>query len=410
MPHIADWAIDCNGSGYALPEARTLAVCIDGSGPDYLEDALRRGLVPNVAAALAGGGRLLLGEAQVPTVTNANNASIVTGVSAAVHGISGNHYLAPDGRERQLTDPAALRAETVLAALARAGVPVLAVTAKEKLRRLLGAGGVPCVSAECAAEQTIDGLDGASAADALGGPVPDVYDPELSPYALDLSLALADRLRARLVYCSLTDYVQHKAAPGEPLADAYMAALDERVGLALDAGWHVGLVADHGMNAKARTDGSPDVRYLDPALAAAGARSARAILPIADPYVVHHGALGSAAFVYADAGELDAARAALAELPGVEGVHDRDAAARLFELPPDRIGDLLVLAGRRTVLGRSEREHDLSGVGAGLRSHGGLHERAVPVVLCQPPRAEPGACPRNADALRLLLGGGERAP
>jgi phosphonoacetate hydrolase len=174
----------------------------------------------------------------------------------------------------------------------------------------------------------------------LGARNPGIYDPGLSAYALDLALHLAERLAARLVYCSLTDFVQHKAAPGEPLADEFYRGLDERFGRALDAGWVIGMVADHGMNAKTLPDGSPNVRYLRDALAEAGIQSAHVLLPITDPYVVHHGALGSIAWVYLRPEDRARARAALAGLEGVEAVLDREAAVRAFELPPDRIGDL----------------------------------------------------------------------
>lgn len=393
-----------NGRAYRRPVRPVLGVCIDGTAPSYLDDALGRGLMPRLAAALDAGGVYLRGRAQVPTLTNVNNASIVTGVSAAVHGIAGNHYLAPNGQELQLTDPAALRAQTILAAAQRAGVPVLTVTAKDKLRGLLGAGGVPSMSAEKAHDQTLDGLGGRTGAE-IGGANPDIYDPMLSAYAFDLALALAAQLGSRLVYCSLTDYVQHKAPPGSEMAGAFYAALDERIGGALDEGWVVGLAADHGMNAKTLPDGRPDVRYLADVLAAAGVTGARVILPITDPYVVHHGALGSLAYVHVDAGQCDRARGAVAALPGVEAVLDRAAAAHAFELPRDRIGDLTVLADAGTVLGTSAAEHDLSAVGTTLRSHGGLHEQEVPIVLCQP--ADPARAGRrdlrNADLFDLLL-------
>lgn len=393
-----------NGRVYCVPVRPTLAICIDGTAPAYLEDALARGLMPRLAAALDAGGTLAIADAQMPTVTNVNNMTIVTGVSAAVHGIAGNHYLAPDGTETQLTDPAALRAETIHAAARRAGVEVLCVTAKDKLRGLLGAGGVPVVSAEKAHEQTLPGLDGRTAAESLGRPNPDIYDPLLSAYAIDLALHLAERLGARLVYCSLTDYVQHKAAPGELLADRFYGALDKRLGRALDTGWAVGMVADHGMNAKTLPGGAPDVRYLADALAGAGVRDATVVLPITDPYVVHHGAFGSIAWVHVPAAQRDRARGAVAALAGVEAVLDRSAAARVFELPCDRIGDLVVCADAGTVLGKSEAEHDLSAVGTTLRSHGGLHEQAVPLVVCH--RLRDGAAGRrlrNADLHELLL-------
>ena len=382
-----------------------MAICMDGTAPAYLEDALERDLMPRLEATLVAGGVLLRADAQVPTVTNANNATIVTGVSAAVHGIAGNHYLAADGSEVQLTDPAALRAETIPAAAQQAGVAVLVVTAKDKLTRLLGAGGVPAISAERAHEQTVPGLDGDTAAAALGVCNPDIYDPGLSAYALDLALHLAERLAARLVYCSLTDYVQHKAAPGEPLADEFFRGLDERFGRALDAGWVVGMVADHGMNAKTLPDGRPNVRYLRDALTEAGIESGHVLLPITDPYVVHHGALGSIAWVYVREEDRARARVAMAGLEGVEAVLDREAAARMFELPPDRIGDLVVCADAATVLGKSEAEHDLAAIGTTLRSHGGLQERRVPLVISHPLRDRVAGWGdlRNSDLFDLLL-------
>jgi phosphonoacetate hydrolase len=400
-------AFHCNGRKYRAPAQPTMAICIDGTGPAYLENALTRNVMPNLAAALDRGARLLIGRAQVPTVTNVNNMSIVTGVSAATHGIAGNHYLAPDGQETQLTDPAALRAETILAAARRAGIKVLAVTAKDKLRALLGAGGVPSISAERAHEQTLEGLGGRTGAEILGERNPGVYDQALSGYALDLAVALAERLDARLVYCSLTDYVQHKAAPGDALADSYYTALDERVGRALDKGWALGMVADHGMNAKAKPDGSPNVRYLTDVLDAAGVIGARVILPITDPYVVHHGALGSIAFVYVKSSDIARAGAALAGIAGVEAVLHRSAAARVFELPEDRIGDLIVCGDVNTVLGKSEAQHDLTGIETSLRSHGGLHEQDVPLVICHTLKCYPTSSRdlRNADLLDLLLNG-----
>ena len=404
MNALADSFV-ANGRHYRRPARPTLAICADGTDPAYLDDALRRGLMPRLREALDGGGTLALGLAQVPTFTNPNNCCIVTGVSAAVHGIAGNHYLSPCGEELQLTEPSALRAPTIHAEVERAGVRALCVTAKDKLRRLLASGEVAAVSAENAHEQPVPGLGERTAAEHLGRPNPGIYDPELSAYALDLALYLGPALGAELVYASLTDYVQHTAAPRAALADAFYRGIDERLGRALDAGWVVGLAADHGMNAKSRADGLPDVRYLDDALEAAGVDDFHVILPITDPYVTHHGALGSLAWVHVPAADRDRARGALGALPGVEGVLDRSAAARVFELPEDRIGDLVVLGDRSTVLGSSEAKHDLSALEGPLRSHGGLHEQSVPIAVLNPLR--PGAIDdrvlRNRDLHDLLL-------
>jgi len=137
------------------------------------------------------------------------------------------------------------------------------------------------------------------------------------------------------------------------------------------------------MNAKTWLDAKPDVIYLQDVLDDwLGAERARVILPITDPYVVHHGALGSFATVYLPS---DADRADLieriAELPGIEVVLPRALAAERFELPPDRIGDLVVVSGRSTVIGSGRAKHDLSGLDVPLRSHGGLSEQRVPLIL-----------------------------
>jgi phosphonoacetate hydrolase len=379
---MAGETFDANGRRYRAPRAPVLAVCADGWDPEYVEDALNRGLMPRVAEALRRGGTYTLVRAQVPTFTNPNNVAIVTGVSAARNGIAGNHYLDGNGNEVQVTDPSFLRATTIHAAAAAIGVPALCVTAKDKLRRLLATGGVPAFSAELAHEQRLN--DGTRITEVIGRANPGIYDWELSPYTIDLALALAERLGSRLVYASLTDYVQHSAAPGEPMADDFYRAVDVSLGRALDAGFTVGLVADHGMRGKANSDGLPNVRYLDEALACAGI-SGRTLCPITDPYVAHHAALGSLAWVHlADDADRDRARGALAALAGVEAVMDRDAAARSFDLPPERIGDLVVLADACTVLGRSRDDHDLSALRGTLRSHGGLHERTVPLIVCAP--------------------------
>jgi phosphonoacetate hydrolase len=371
---------------YEIPTDPVLAVCVDGWDPEYVDDALDRELMPRLAELISGGTRIA-GRAQVPTFTNPNNVAIVTGVPAARNGIAGNHYRSADGEEVQVTDPVFLRAETIYAAAQAAGVPVLCVTAKDKLRRLLASGEVPAFSAELAHEQSLP--DGTPLLEVAGAANPDIYDWRLSIFTIDLALALAGRLDSRLVYASLTDFVQHAAAPGDPMSDDFHRALDAAIGRALDAGFIVGLVADHGMHAKTAADGSPNIRFLDDALADAGVRGAHTVCPITDPYVVHHAALGSLAWIHLDdLDELDRARGVMASLPGVEGVLDRWAAAESFELPGDRIGDLVVLGDVSTVLGKSEAAHDLSRLNGSLRSHGGLHERSVPIVLSRPLRSE----------------------
>jgi phosphonoacetate hydrolase len=166
------------------------------------------------------------------------------------------------------------------------------------------------------------------------------------------------------------------------------------------------LTADHGMNGKTDAADRPQIVYLQDLLDGwLGAGRARVILPITDPYVVHHGALGSFATVYLPDG-VDAAEvvARLAVVPGLEAVLEGAAACRRFELPPDRMGDVVAIGDRGTVIGTSAARHDLSGLDAPLRSHGGLAEQEVPLVLSRPLR-DPGAVGRlrNYDAFDLVL-------
>jgi phosphonoacetate hydrolase len=159
------------------------------------------------------------------------------------------------------------------------------------------------------------------------------------------------------------------------------------VGRLVELGAVVGLVADHGMNDKALLDGTPNVIFLEDALNERfGAGAVRVICPITDPFVRHHGALGSFVRVYVRrAADLAALMAASASIPGVAFVLDGPEAARRFEMPVDREADFVVLGDANTAIGASRAEHDLSGLaGHRLRSHGGLGEQRVPFILSRP--------------------------
>ena len=383
--------VTVNGRSYRPPRRPTVVFTVDGGDPAYFDDALARGLMPRLERMLASGGVYERGLGVMPSLTNPNNVSIVTGGPPALHGIPGNHYRDPTGEEVQLTDPSFLRAGTIHAAMRQVGVKVLAVTAKDKLRRLLAEGDVPAISAERAHEIGLPGYGLEDVRRIVGRPNPGIYDWDISHYAMEIGLAVHGMLCGAhddaglgLLYVSLTDYVQHKEPPGGELSDRFLRRFDELLGRYLDAGFLVGITADHGMNAKQEPDGSPRVHYLEDVLEAAGVREYQVVLPITDPYVVHHGALGSFAWVYVSAGELGRAREAIAALDGVEEVYERADAARVYEHPADRIGDLSVASDARTALGKSRAKHDLSEVATGLRSHGGRHEQSVPIIISEP--------------------------
>ena len=378
--------LEVNRRRYRLPAASTVVVCVDGCEPDYLAQAVAGGEMPWMKRTLAEG-TALVADCVVPSFTNPNNLSIVTGAPPSVHGICGNYlYDTASGTEVMMNDPKWLRAPTLLAALAAAGKTVAVVTAKDKLRALLGHGmtGGICFSAEKAGEATLaeNGIEGVPAL--VGLPVPDVYSAALSEFVFAAGVELMRRPnRPDVMYLSTTDYVQHKHAPGAPGANAFYRMMDGYLA-ELDAlGCVIVLTADHGMNAKTRMDGRPDVIYLQDLLDGwMGAARARVILPITDPYVVHHGALGSFATVYlpSDSDADDVARQ-IASQRGIELVLARADAAARFELPADRIGDLVVVSERSTVIGTSASRHDLSALEVPLRSHGGLSEQRVPLIV-----------------------------
>ncbi|HWA79655.1 MAG TPA: phosphonoacetate hydrolase [Acetobacteraceae bacterium] len=400
-----------NGRSYRFPNVPTIAVCLDGSEPGYIEAAIARGLAPNFARLMQTGASLTALSA-IPSFTNPNNLSIVTGAPPEVHGIAGNYFLDPaSGQEVMMNDPHFLRAKTIPAAFHEAGARVALVTAKDKLRALLGAGlametgRAIAFSAERANAATVAENGIGDVLDFVGRPLPDVYSPALSEFVFAAGVRLVERFRPDLVYLSTTDYVQHKAAPDSDLANQFYAMIDRYVG-ELDAlGVVLALTADHGMNDKYRPDGSPDVLYLqswcDGRL---GAGVARVILPITDPYVKHHGALGSFATIYLPSG-LDSGPliAALAATEGVSLALSRAESCARFALPPDRVGDIVVLSGKHKVLGTSPERHDLSALDAPLRSHGGLEEQRVPMILNRRVRIPGGRVLRNFDIFDIAL-------
>jgi phosphonoacetate hydrolase len=319
----------------------------------------------------------------MPSFTNPNNLSIVTGAPPSVHGICGNYFFDPErGEEVMMNDPRHLRAGTILAAFSDAGAKVAVITAKDKLRRLLGhrMKGI-CFSSEKADQATLaeNGVENMPAR--VGMPVPSVYSAALSEFVFVAGVKLMEHERPDLMYLSTTDYIQHKAAPGTSAANDFYAMMDKNLARLDDLGATVVVTADHGMNAKHDAAGRPNVIYLQDAIDAwIGKSKARVILPITDPYVVHHGALGSFALVYVDA-ERHATADFINSIPGIEAVMTRAEAAARFELPADRIGDLVVVSRRDTVIGTARDRHDLSGLDVPLRSHGGTSEQQVPLII-----------------------------
>src|SRR5271166_4635148 len=337
--------IELNGRRYREPQRPTVIICVDGCDPEYLERGIPDGIFPTIGSFRTDG-YLGVADAVVPTFTNPNNVSIVTGAPPSVHGIAGNYCLDREsGCEIMMTDERLMRSETILALMAGAGIKTAAVTAKDKLRKLLGRNldGI-CFSSEYA-DAKVEAL--------VGRGRPDMYSADLSLFVLDAGVALLERGMARLLYLSLSDYVQHEHAPGAPEADAFNRAIDDRVRRLVELRAVIGLVADHGMNDKALPDGRPNVIFLEDEFNRRfGVGAVRVICPITDPFVRHHGALGSFVRVYTGrVTDLLSLMAASTALPGVALVLDGPEAARRFELPFDREADFIVLGDANTAIG-----------------------------------------------------------
>lgn len=389
--------IQLNGITYRWPLHPVVVVCIDGGDPAYIEQGLRDGILPNIARFMQEGFSTIA-DGTVPSFTCPNNMSIITGAPPAVHGISGNYYL--DARTREavvMTGPELLRSRTILAEFADAGAQVISITAKDKLRKQLGkdldmSRGNISFSSEKADRCTLQSNGIENVLKLVGRPLPDMYSMDLSLFVLEAGVKLFEEERPDLMYLSLTDYIQHKHAPGDPVANEFYRRIDALFGKLAARGATVALTADHGMNDKSKLNGRPNVIYLQDILDRTfGAGDTKVICPITDAFVRHHGALGGFVRVWCLGGK--ATPQAIIELvkglPGIAAALDKEETCRRFELPPDREGDVAVIGDVNTVIGASATEHDLSNLAdARLRSHGAVTEARVPFILSRPVSAE----------------------
>jgi phosphonoacetate hydrolase len=398
-----------NGRAYAWPQAPLVVICCDGSEPAYMETARARGFMPHLERIISKGENRR-GLSAMPSFTNPNNLSIVTGRPPSVHGICGNYLIDPEtGREVMMNDPKWLKVPTLFETFQKQGAKVAVVTAKDKLRLLLGKGlvfdgGAVCFSSEKADQATLAENGIADARLLTGLPVPEVYSAALSEFVLAAGTKLLEAMTPDLMYLSTTDYIQHKYAPGAATANSFYAMMDRYLG-ELDAlGAIIVIVADHGMKDKHLPTGEPDVIFLQDVLDQAyGPGKTKVILPITDPYVVHHGALGSFATVYLFGPEPKTVGRLIAAQEGIDVVLDRKEGSARFELPEDRMGDLIVVSGGENhskVLGTSRHKHDLSGLTEPLRSHGGLSEQEIPIIINRKTKGL-GQVLRNFDAFAI---------
>ena len=386
---VTENEVEANGRKYTPALDCAVVICLDGCEPEYLDIAISEGLMPNLQR-IRKEGTDALAHSVIPSFTNPNNMSIATGRPPSVHGICGNFLFDPEtGEEVMMNDVRFLRAPTLFSKYYEGGSRVAVVTAKDKLRALLGAGlefgedRAICFSSEKAdlATKADNGIHNAS--EWLGRPVPEVYSADLSEFVLAAGVKILKEWSPNVMYLSTTDYVQHKFAPNQQGAKDFYSMADKYIG-ELDAlGAALVVTADHGMKPKHDANGKPSVIYVQDILDQwLGQAAARVILPITDPYVVHHGALGSFATAYLPAEvDINEITEKLSNLAGILLVINKSEAVKRFELPPDRIGDIVIISTENMTLGTSVDRHDLEALKEPLRSHGGLTEQEVPFIV-----------------------------
>jgi phosphonoacetate hydrolase len=302
------------------------------------------------------------GRGVIPSVTNVNNACLVTASLPNEHGITGNYFYDRATREGAFMEEEEFLLRPTMFEQARSrGIRSAFVTSKAKLM-FLSRGADFAVSGESPDANTVR----------LIGPAEDVYSPDINFWSLRAARHFLGEGGYQVVYAATTDYMMHTYPPDDERSQRHLHTLDEIIGqIANDhEGLELYLTADHGMNAK--TDAIDVGRFMRD-----NGIGGEAVPIIRDRYIVHHDNLGGACYVYLDReSDLERMEDILRALPGIEEIHRREVAAREFQLHPGRIGDLFVLGAQNVVFGDIDEPREQ----VAIRSHGSRYESTVPVI------------------------------
>ena len=343
-----------------MKRRKILILCIDAGG----HDCLAASDIPNIRQ-LAEAGFYQHANAVIPSVTNVNNVSIATGSFPDTHGITSNYYVdRKTGKGEYIEDSRFLLTPTLFEVAKKtkfADKTALLVT-KKKLLRILERGTDISIAAEAPTPEYIDAV----------GEVQPIYSIEINFWLLNAVRYTLRKYDPEFVYCSTTDWGQHKYAPDAEMSQEHMSELDRIIGEIVDddPDREIYITADHGMTDKSYA--------LDPGrILKQHGISANSIPIIKDRYVAHHGNLGGAGYVFLEnRSEIEAAMQILCRTQGIEEVYSAADAARIFRLHQERIGDIFILADKKTVFGELEVVSETVSV----RSHGSRHESYVPII------------------------------
>jgi phosphonoacetate hydrolase len=365
---------------------RVIVLMVDGLGADYIAASA----MPVLASWRRKGiDKIVPGV--MPSVTNANNTSICCGVWPEEHGITANFYLnEKTGREEYMEGADLVLRPTLFEKARSAGVASALLSSKKKTITLLPRGAGMVLSAEIPTPEWTARL----------GPAPDIYSAEINHWLLKAGAwILRHQSEVGILYIHTTDYPMHMWPPESELSRRHLAGLDALLGelsaAAPDAAFL--LTADHGMHHKSRC------WDLEKACAARGVALRAAISAEQDKYLKHHRGFGGTAWVYLKSTrDSDRAAGVIEKLPGVQTVLTRTEAARRYRLMPSRIGELVVIGDHDTVFGGLDSE--IEALPADYRSHGGLDDAKVPLVVHNAAQAPAAAFfTSNVDLTRWIF-------
>src|SRR5579863_8886941 len=350
------------GQGKNTEHQRVVVIMFDGFDPRYLaaskmpvlEKWKRDGIYKQVQGVM-------------PSVTNANNASICCGAWPETHGIIANSYFDEKSGEELYVESADLvLAPTLFERAARDGVKSALLSSKAKTATLLLRGAEIVLTAENPTPDWVKIL----------GPAPVIYSADINYWLMTAAIhILKTRPDIGILYIHTTDYPMHMWPPEAPESKEHLARLDDLFEQAMKAAPDAMFLAtaDHGMNAKSLC------WDLEQVCAGKGIPIRKAVSTGRDRYMKHHRGCSGAVYIYLkDSRDAARVRDIVSGVKGVERILTREEAAREFKLMASRIGDLMVLGDKDTVFGELDDEKESF---PGLRSHGSLHEIDVPLFV-----------------------------
>lgn len=343
---------------------KVIVIMMDGFGDDYYSNSD----MPTLRS-MAKKGIYKVVPSLMPSVTNVNNASIITGVPPDINGITGNAFLNPaTGKEELTEDPDLVLTPTIFERAHKAGVLSMLFSCKTKTVRLLSRGADDTLAWETASAEWLQRL----------GAKPDIYSREVNYWMMEAALyTLQHDLGVGLLYIHTTDYPMHTWAPESAESREHLRKMDDYLARLIQAAPDAAILitADHTVHHKSLC------WDLDKACANRGVPVRAAINPEKDKYFKHHMGMGGSEYIYLKSdSDREKVRDTILRLKGVKEVITRKEAARRYHLMPARIGDLVVLADSNTVFGQLE-SMESQALPDTYRTHGSLYEARVPVFI-----------------------------